>query len=173
MAISRIEDAIDSIRRRKMTVLVDNEDRENEGDIMVAADAATTPDTAFMMKHARGLICVAMKARDYPLMDGTMARLPALIEFADQHGVHVATIEDLKAYWLMNSWSTEASDSSINMPYASVVSLPSGLGRRSRRDSRGSPAHFLFKANGAASQVRANSNSGAISWLSAARRAAT
>ncbi|XKM43631.1 3,4-dihydroxy-2-butanone-4-phosphate synthase (plasmid) [Rhizobium ruizarguesonis] len=46
MAISRIEDAIDSIRRRKMTVLVDNEDRENEGDIMVAADAATTPDIA-------------------------------------------------------------------------------------------------------------------------------
>ncbi|NNH42007.1 hypothetical protein HLI03_09985 [Rhizobium laguerreae] len=144
MAISRIEDAIDSIRRRKMTVLVDNEDRENEGDIMVAADAATTPDIAFMMKHARGLICVAMKARDYPLMDGTMARLPALIEFADQHGVHVATIEDLKAYWLMNSWSTEASDSSINMPYASVVCsgylVMRQLGQLEMRQSRLSTA---------------------------------
>ena len=73
MAISKIEDAIAALARGGMIVVVDDEDRENEGDIIVASDAVTPETIAFMMKHARGLICVAMEgerldALDIPLM---------------------------------------------------------------------------------------------------------
>ncbi len=73
MTISKIEDAIEAIRRGEMVVVVDNEDRENEGDIVIAADAAEPKDIAFMMNHARGLVCMAMEGErldelDIPLM---------------------------------------------------------------------------------------------------------
>ncbi|UVC12341.1 3,4-dihydroxy-2-butanone-4-phosphate synthase (plasmid) [Rhizobium sp. TH2] len=73
MKISKIEDAIAVLARGGMIVAVDDEDRENEGDIIVASDAVTSETIAFMMKHARGLICVAMEggrldALDIPLM---------------------------------------------------------------------------------------------------------
>ncbi|AFL50068.1 3,4-dihydroxy 2-butanone 4-phosphate synthase [Sinorhizobium fredii] len=73
MAISRIEDAIAALARGGIIVVVDDEDRENEGDIIVASDAVTAGTIAFMMKHARGLICVAMEgerleALEIPLM---------------------------------------------------------------------------------------------------------
>ncbi|PDT51142.1 MULTISPECIES: 3,4-dihydroxy-2-butanone-4-phosphate synthase [Sinorhizobium] len=73
MAISKIEDAIAALALGGMVVVVDDEDRENEGDIIVASDAVTPETIAFMMKHARGLICVAMEgerldALDIPLM---------------------------------------------------------------------------------------------------------
>ncbi|MGQ9367965.1 3,4-dihydroxy-2-butanone-4-phosphate synthase [Azospirillum sp. ST 5-10] len=71
--ISRIEDAIAAIARGDMVVVVDDEDRENEGDIVIASDAITPEAVAFMMNHARGLICVAMEGErldelDIPLM---------------------------------------------------------------------------------------------------------
>ncbi|YCI06057.1 3,4-dihydroxy-2-butanone-4-phosphate synthase (plasmid) [Ensifer sp. D2-11] len=73
MAISKIEDAIAALARGGMIVVVDDESRENEGDIIVASDAVTPGAIAFMMKHARGLICVAMEGErldslDIPLM---------------------------------------------------------------------------------------------------------
>lgn len=73
MTISKIEDAIEAIRRGEIVVVVDNEDRENEGDLVIAADAADPKDIAFMMNHARGLICIAMEGErldelDIPLM---------------------------------------------------------------------------------------------------------
>ncbi|WSH63016.1 3,4-dihydroxy-2-butanone-4-phosphate synthase [Rhizobium ruizarguesonis] len=73
MTIARIEDAISAIARGEMVVVVDDQNRENEGDIVVAADAATPEMIAFMMTHARGLICIAMEgerldALDIPLM---------------------------------------------------------------------------------------------------------
>jgi 3,4-dihydroxy 2-butanone 4-phosphate synthase/GTP cyclohydrolase II len=58
--LSRIEDAIDDIRRGRMVILVDDEDRENEGDIVVAAEKVTPEVINFIATHARGLICVAM-----------------------------------------------------------------------------------------------------------------
>ncbi len=61
MSVSRIEDAIAAIARGEMVVVVDDEDRENEGDVIIASDAITPAAIAFMMNHARGLICVAMQ----------------------------------------------------------------------------------------------------------------
>jgi len=60
MSFSTIEDAIRAIAAGEMIIVVDDEDRENEGDILVAADKITTEHVAFMMKHARGLICVPL-----------------------------------------------------------------------------------------------------------------
>ncbi len=60
MTISRIEDAIEAFARGEMVVVVDDEDRENEGDLIFAAEDATNEKIAFMMNKARGLICIAM-----------------------------------------------------------------------------------------------------------------
>jgi 3,4-dihydroxy 2-butanone 4-phosphate synthase/GTP cyclohydrolase II len=73
MAISRIEDVIEDIKTGKMVIIVDDEDRENEGDIMVASEKATPEVITFMARYACGLICLSLtedkaKALDLPLM---------------------------------------------------------------------------------------------------------
>lgn len=58
--LATIEEAIETLRQGKMLILVDDEDRENEGDLVAAAESITPEQIAFMSKHARGLICLAM-----------------------------------------------------------------------------------------------------------------
>src|SRR6187455_1990133 len=55
-----IDDAIVAIRAGRMIVVVDDEDRENEGDLTMAASKVTPEAVNFMAKHGRGLICLAM-----------------------------------------------------------------------------------------------------------------
>src|SRR6516225_9251875 len=55
-----IEDAIADVRAGKMVVVLDDEDRENEGDLVMAAQMVTPQAINFMRKHAGGLICVPM-----------------------------------------------------------------------------------------------------------------
>ena len=207
--LSPIADVIEDIRNGRMVVVVDDEDRENEGDLIVAAQMATPDAINFMAKYGRGLICLAMtgeridqlglslmssdnrsqfetafttsiEAREgvttgisasdrartvavaidpaygrdeivtpghiFPLRaqdggtlvrtghteaavdlsrlaglnpsgviceimneDGTMARLPDLVKFAQFHGLKVATIADLIAYRLQNDSIVERS----------------------------------------------------------------
>ena len=57
---SSVEDAIEDIRAGKMVVVVDAEDRENEGDLTMAAQFATPDAINFMAKEGRGLICLPM-----------------------------------------------------------------------------------------------------------------
>jgi 3,4-dihydroxy 2-butanone 4-phosphate synthase/GTP cyclohydrolase II len=57
---SRIEDALDAIRQGRMVIVVDDEDRENEGDLTIAAGAVTPDAINFMAKYGRGLICVSL-----------------------------------------------------------------------------------------------------------------
>jgi 3,4-dihydroxy 2-butanone 4-phosphate synthase/GTP cyclohydrolase II len=207
--LSPISEVIEDIRNGKMVVVVDDEDRENEGDLIVAGQMATPDAINFMAKYGRGLICLAMtgdrvdhlglslmssdnrsqfetafttsiEARDgvttgisasdrartiavaidpangrdeivtpghvFPLRaqdggtlvrtghteaavdlarlaglnpsgviceimneDGTMARLPDLVKFAQFHGLKLATIADLIAYRLRNDSNVERS----------------------------------------------------------------
>jgi 3,4-dihydroxy 2-butanone 4-phosphate synthase/GTP cyclohydrolase II len=58
--LANISECIDDIRDGKMIILVDDEDRENEGDIVIAAEKITPQAVNFMATHARGLICVAL-----------------------------------------------------------------------------------------------------------------
>src|SRR5579872_2551759 len=55
-----IDDAIGELQAGRMVVIVDDEDRENEGDLLIAADMVTPEAINFMATHARGLICLAM-----------------------------------------------------------------------------------------------------------------
>lgn len=58
--LSSIEEAIEDLKLGKMIILVDDEDRENEGDLVVAAEKITAEHINFMAKFGRGLICLAM-----------------------------------------------------------------------------------------------------------------
>ena len=60
-ALSSVEDAIADIRAGKMVILVDDEDRENEGDLCMAADLVTPEAINFMATHGRGLICLSLE----------------------------------------------------------------------------------------------------------------
>ena len=68
-----VEEALDDIRRGRMIIVADDEGRENEGDLVMAAAAVTPDDVNFMAKHGRGLICVTLTEEradelDLPLM---------------------------------------------------------------------------------------------------------
>ena len=73
MGFSEVKEAIDAIGRLGMVVVVDDEDRENEGDLVMAAEAATPENIAFFLAHTSGVICVPLlperaDALDLPLM---------------------------------------------------------------------------------------------------------
>ena len=89
-----VEEAIEAIRRGGMIVVVDDEDRENEGDLIVAAERATPEVLAFMVRHGSGIVCVAMERErlehlELPLMsdDGSEAMGTAFTLTVDaRHG---------------------------------------------------------------------------------------
>ena len=60
MALATIEEAVADIRDGKMIIIVDDEDRENEGDLVCAAEKVTPEIINFMARHARGLICLPL-----------------------------------------------------------------------------------------------------------------
>jgi 3,4-dihydroxy 2-butanone 4-phosphate synthase/GTP cyclohydrolase II len=60
MAFATIPEILEDLKAGKMIVLVDDEDRENEGDIVVAADKVTPAIINFMVTHARGVVCLAL-----------------------------------------------------------------------------------------------------------------
>lgn len=60
MTLSKISEAIEDIRAGKFVIVVDDEDRENEGDLVMAAEKVTPEAINFMAKHARGLICMPL-----------------------------------------------------------------------------------------------------------------
>ncbi len=67
-----IEAAIEEIRGGGMVVVVDDEDRENEGDLVMAADAATPEALAFVINHTSGVVCVPMLGEDLDRLDVPM-----------------------------------------------------------------------------------------------------
>ena len=60
--LNTIEEAITDIRNGKVIIVVDDENRENEGDFIAAAEAVTPEMINFMAKHGRGLICLPLTA---------------------------------------------------------------------------------------------------------------
>ena len=61
--MNKVSQAIDDIKKGKMVIVVDHEDRENEGDFIISAEKATPEDINFMMKFGRGLICTSISAK--------------------------------------------------------------------------------------------------------------
>jgi len=61
MVLSSIEEAIKDIKAGKFVIIVDDEDRENEGDLAIAAEKVSTEAINFLIKYARGLVCLPIK----------------------------------------------------------------------------------------------------------------
>jgi 3,4-dihydroxy 2-butanone 4-phosphate synthase / GTP cyclohydrolase II len=74
-AIERVHRALSEIRQGRMIILVDDEERENEGDLVMAADLVTPEAINFMVCHARGLVCLALDARKV-----SQLKLPMMVE---------------------------------------------------------------------------------------------
>ncbi|KAL8116589.1 bifunctional riboflavin biosynthesis protein RIBA 1, chloroplastic-like isoform X1 [Apium graveolens] len=78
VGFSSIPEAIEDIRQGKMVVVVDDEDRENEGDLIMAASKATPEAMAFIVKHGTGIVCVSMKEQDLERL-----QLPQMVTHKD------------------------------------------------------------------------------------------
>ncbi|MDP1615018.1 MAG: 3,4-dihydroxy-2-butanone-4-phosphate synthase, partial [Methylococcales bacterium] len=73
MSISAVQEIVADLKLGKMVILIDEEDRENEGDLVLAADFVTPEAINFMATHGRGLICLTLTEErchqlDLPLM---------------------------------------------------------------------------------------------------------
>ena len=74
VAISPVEDIVAEMRAGRMVILVDEEDRENEGDLVLAADHVTPEAINFMARFGRGLICLTLtreRCRQLRLQSGS------------------------------------------------------------------------------------------------------
>ena len=98
-----IEQAIEDIKNGKMVLVTDDEDRENEGDFICAAEFATTENINFMAMHAKGLICMPMSA-EY------VKKLHKLRIFSDEEGKINRSIEDVGGEVLVVSQFTLYAD---------------------------------------------------------------
>jgi 3,4-dihydroxy 2-butanone 4-phosphate synthase / GTP cyclohydrolase II len=74
--IERVNTALDRIRNGRMVILVDDEDRENEGDLCLAAEAVTPEAINFMAMHGRGLICLALDEEQVARLELPMMSAP-------------------------------------------------------------------------------------------------
>ncbi len=79
-AFSNIEDIIADIRAGKMVIMVDDENRENEGDLLMAAAKVQAEDINYMATHGRGLICLTLSRERCAQL-----RLPLMVNETDQH----------------------------------------------------------------------------------------
>lgn len=79
-AFSDIEDIIADIRAGKMVIMVDDENRENEGDLLMAAEKVRPADINYMATHGRGLICLTLSRERCAQL-----RLPLMVSETDQH----------------------------------------------------------------------------------------
>ena len=75
MTLSSVEEVIEDIKAGRMVIIVDDEDRENEGDLAMAAEMVTPESINFMATHGRGLICVPMMGQRLEQL-----RLPMMVQ---------------------------------------------------------------------------------------------
>jgi 3,4-dihydroxy 2-butanone 4-phosphate synthase/GTP cyclohydrolase II len=95
MGVSSIKEALEDIKKGKMIILVDDEDRENEGDLCVASEFVTPDAVNFMAKHGRGLICLTMteehaeKLKLTPMVSDNQSRFGTAftVSIEARHGV--------------------------------------------------------------------------------------
>ena len=88
---AKIEESIADIKRGKFVVVVDDEDRENEGDVVIAADHATPSMINFMLKHARGILCVPVSTKRLDQLD-----LPLMVDSDDMNKCAFTVSVDFK-----------------------------------------------------------------------------
>ncbi len=80
MVLSNIEEAIDDIKKGKFVIVVDDEDRENEGDLVLAAEKVTADNINYMITHAKGLVCMPMSGERV-----SQLKIPPMIRHNELH----------------------------------------------------------------------------------------
>src|SRR5438128_4198599 len=88
----RIEDAIEDIRAGRMVIVVDDADRENEGDFVMAAEKVTPEDINFMVTNGRGIVCMPVTAQRLDEL-----RIPLMVaKNNESHGTAFAVSIDVE-----------------------------------------------------------------------------
>src|SRR3569832_1693117 len=100
MSFSSIPEIVDELRRGRMVVIVDDEDRENEGDLVMAASCVRPEDINFMARYGRGLICLTLTRERCERL-----RLPLMV--SGTHAKRSATFADPIHYRLQNEKTAE------------------------------------------------------------------
>ena len=90
--MNKVKQAIKDIHNGKMVIVVDHEDRENEGDFVMSAEKATSEDINFMMKYGRGLICTSITAKRARELDLN----PMVANNTEQHKTNFTVSVDAK-----------------------------------------------------------------------------
>ncbi len=147
MALSSVPDLIEAIRRGQMVVLMDDEDRENEGDLIVAAEAVTPEIINFFASEACGLICMPIteqRARQLqlPLMvrdnrSQHETNFTVSIDAADAKGPGISAVQ--RAHTVKVAVSADARPTDIRQPghIFPLVAKPGGVLRRAGHTEAG------------------------------------
>ena len=91
--LDSVEDIVADLRAGRMVIVMDDEDRENEGDLIMAAELATPEAVAFMIRHASGIICVPMEEEQLTRLD-----LPQMVATnSESHRTAFTVSVDLRA----------------------------------------------------------------------------
>jgi len=120
------EELIEDVRRGKMVILVDDEERENEGDLVLAADHVTPEMINFMAKEARGLVCLALSAAQVerlqlPLMvkeesNFSPNKTAFTVSIEASHGVSTGISAADRAHTIQVASRPDAKHTDIHMP---------------------------------------------------------
>jgi len=124
--LERVNAALDEIRAGKMVILVDDEDRENEGDLCMAAEAVTPEAINFMAMHGRGLICLALdedqvSRLELPMMSAPGRSGPPLgtaftVSIEARHGVTTGISAKDRAHTIKVAVSPDAKPGDLVSP---------------------------------------------------------
>ncbi len=127
MEFDSVEDAIAAIRRGEMVIVADDEDRENEGDLVCAAEKVTAESINFMAKHGRGLVCLAMPPEtadrlELPLMsngrwtDPNETAFTVSVDARSEHGVSTGISAADRARTIQVAVDPESRPSDLRRP---------------------------------------------------------
>ncbi len=124
--LDRVNRALDEIRAGKMVVLVDDEDRENEGDLCMAADLVSADAINFMATHGRGLICLALDEEQVSRLELPMMAPPGksgpplgtafTVSIEARHGVTTGISAADRAHTIRVAAAADARPSDVVMP---------------------------------------------------------
>lgn len=137
MALNSIEEIIEDIRQGKMVILMDDEDRENEGDLIMAAELVRPEDINFMVTHARGLVCLTLsedraKQLELPLMvhsNGTRYSTNFTVSIEAAEGVTTGISAADRAHTIRTAVAPDARPEHIVQPghVFPIVAQPGGV----------------------------------------------
>lgn len=136
-AISPVSEIIEDIRAGKMVVLVDEEDRENEGDLVMAAEFVTPEAINFMVTHARGLVCLTLteercRQLNLPLMadsNGAAYGTNFTVSIEAAQGVHTGISVADRAHTIRTAVAKDAKPADVVQPghIFPVRAVPGGV----------------------------------------------